>query len=122
MADAVAYEVLYNADLTEGRGPMESMGFFRTEEEVEIALGNKKFWIMGAQHNHEVYEIRIPINPHMPASRTQVFGYREHLLGKKKMFGRPLPPYYGWLDFRDVPKVEDDPEYSEYVRLKEKFE
>jgi hypothetical protein len=107
------YEVRYNSDLTEGRGPMVSLGWFAELNEALEQTKNKKYWVMGVSPSCEIWELdsRPLATEFGPIHPVRIWGYRRGVNGR---WG------YGFLDLRDEP--ENDPEYEEYLRLKEKFD
>lgn len=106
------YEVMQNADLTEGRGPMRLVGnFYTLEKAVQDAKGRG---VMGVGDG-EVVEVSITLNNDDTVSveRKQAYGYRQRRNGK---WG------YGYTDLRDEPDPRTDPDYANYLRLKKRFE
>jgi len=101
------YIAKVNSDLTEGRGPMKIIGYYEDEQEACDAVKGKG--VMGVGDG-EITSVHLNvINP----KEELVYGYHRSgrgILGEWR---------YGWVDGRDLPK--HDPEYIEYLRLKEKF-
>lgn len=108
------YEAQENTDLTEGRGPMRTFAIFTNLEEAVKAVKGRG--VMGYGDGEvvetDVYESteEIAENNRLYSARRRVYGYRQRPDGKWD---------YGYSDFRDL---HSDPEYSEYMRLKKKFE
>lgn len=108
------YEAQENSDLTEGRGRMVTFAIFTNLEEAVKAV--KGHGVQGVGDGEvvetDVYERAEDMaeNGRLYASRRRVYGYRKRPDGKWD---------YGYADFRDL---HNDPEYSEYMRLKQKFE
>lgn len=114
------YVVKQNSDLTEGRGSMRPIGYFDDiEDAVAFAQGKG---VMGSGPG-EVYQIKVlakgewtpgPLKAgnRKPFEEVQVYGYRK---GRNGNYG------YGYVDLRDQPDPKNDPEYSEYLRLRKKF-
>lgn len=113
------YVVKQNSDLTEGRS-MRPIGYFDDiEDAVAFAQGKG---VMGSGPG-EVYQIKVlakgewtpgPLKAgnRKPFEEVQVYGYRK---GRNGNYG------YGYVDLRDQPDPKNDPEYSEYLRLRKKF-
>lgn len=100
MSDHV-YVLRENTDKTEGRGPMRIVAICTSEKEASKL--NER--IMGVQGIPKRYGGRISKFP------TNAFKPDEE---------RVFDPNAGWADGRLDSKT--DPEYAEYLRLKEKFE
>lgn len=106
-----------NADLTEGRGPMKTVGIFTDVEEAVKAIKGRG--VMGVGDG-EVYSVTVYDSVEDwridPSSRR----YEEHLVYGFVYDAESKRRRYGYVDGRDLPR--NDPEYKEYVRLKQKFE
>lgn len=107
---AIIYIARENSDLTEGRGHMRDVGYFEVvDHAVAFAKGRG---VMGVGDG-EVDRVETFENCGEEAGRrTRIYGYRKKPDGT---WG------YGYMDCRDVPDPKKNPEYAEYLRLKEKF-
>lgn len=111
------YRVTANSDLTEGKGHEITVAYFSNLDRAVTEAKDSRHGVMGHGTTGKVYEIVVLDAPltelqrgHDPA-QVQIWGYRKDLTGD---WG------YGFLDNRDAPV--HDPEYQEYVRLKQKFD
>lgn len=105
----VIYETLQNTDLTEGRGIMKTVSTWMVlEDAVEDAKGRGVMGV-GDGDVEEVAFIRTNESK-LLVKRERVYGYRKDPNGK---WGS------GYVDNREF---LDDPDYAEYIRLKNKFE
>lgn len=102
----VIYIARENSDLTEGRGPMRTLGYY-TEPEPAIARVQGR-GVMGVGHG-EVSTVKLDIGR---VEERLFWGNHANPAGKW---------VYGYADNRDDP-ILSDPEYPEYVRLRKKFE
>lgn len=107
----IIYIARENSDRTEGRGHSVDIGCYSDlDKAIERVRGRG---VMGVGDG-EVWEMEIPDPPFAITGalpKNRVYGYRKDLAGK---WG------YGFVDNRDAPI--HDPEYQEYLRLKEKFD
>lgn len=110
------YIVKANSDMTEGRGPMIAIAHFDDEDKA-IEFVKTKRGIMGrgpGGADHEVVRVNLVEREDEPSRydwrETKVWGHRTDWRGKWS---------YGYLDNRDAPT--NDPEFQEFLRLKEKF-
>lgn len=117
------YEATENSDLTEGRGHQKTFAAFEREEDAVEAV--KGHGVQGVGDG-EVYRVTAFSSLAewknatnfksggtlygSPILREKVYGYRRDWRGQ---WGS------GYVDNRDAPV--NDPEYAEYVRLKNKF-
>jgi hypothetical protein len=93
------YRVRGNSDLVEGKGADVVLGYYKTEAEALAVARDKANWIMGKA----------------PACTIEVMDLQRERL----MFER----FYAFGVFADgTLDVAIDPEYEEYLRLREKFE
>lgn len=109
------YVVTQNTDLTEGRGPERDIAWFDNED-VAKDKWDSTGGVMGGEFGKSIYRVIFKQSDKILDHEVQV--YREHVYGY-----RPKPDgnwTVGWVDCRDVP--ENDPEWEEYLRLKEKFQ
>lgn len=111
------YEATQNSDLTEGRGHDVTVGYFDHVEKAVLAIKGKG--VMGVGDG-DVWEITtgapVKLKGHVGlinGTRVKVYGYRQNLASK---WG------YGYIDNRDELAKLADPEFQEFLRLKEKFE
>lgn len=95
-------------DKTEGRGGMRVVAYCSTEEAAD-EINQSIDGVMGVPASRGGTISKATMDEY-PADESLVYGYRKGWDGK---WG------YGWVDYRDAP--ETDPEWSEYVRLREKF-
>lgn len=110
----VLYDAMVNADSTEGRGPMRSVGLFTDEMDAFRAIKGKG--PMGCS-NGDIWRVTIVRTADEAkklggtSKREQIYGYGRDWDGKWREH---------WFDGRDKP--DQDPEFSDYLRLKRKFE
>lgn len=100
------YVVKGNEDTTEGRGGMVDRAVLDNPADAYAAATSGQYGVMGSKNSCDIYERRfITINDEkFTAPDRHVYdGY------KKK-----------WTDNVDL-RYKDDPEFEEYLRLKEKF-
>jgi hypothetical protein len=103
------YIAAENADMTEGRGPMIVKGLYPTEAQALAKVKGRG--VMG-YGDGEVYKIELIDGVHEGGLLEQgnlVYGYRKTPDGT---WG------YGFTDLRDY---NEDPEFAEYKRLRDKF-
>lgn len=115
----IVYIATFNSDQTEGKGVPIVKAIFSKEEYAVASIMDEG--VMGVGTG-DVYAVEVQERPvlvrgsayssdtYVFHAKNQVWGYRRNWAGK---WG------YGWIDLRDAPT--DDPEYTEYLRLKEKF-
>lgn len=107
------YEVRQLQDLTEGRGPMVTRGYYPNESDAFDFL-ESIYGVQGTTSGKEIvkviYKEPEPGFTHFGREEIRVWGYRR---------GPDKKSSLGWTDFRDIP--ENDPEYEEYLRLHKKF-
>lgn len=99
------YIVRRNSDLTEGKGHSVINGYYLTEEQA--LKNNKGIDVMGSDGT--VHKLVVLDSEYY---EELVWGYRKN---RQNEWG------YGFVDNRDSPDP-NDPEYKQYLELKEKFE
>lgn len=109
------YEVSQNSDMTEGKGQMRPIAYF---DDLLFAVEHAKGRGVMGVGDGEVNELIIhnsidDLNNKGRETKIKIYGYRKDLSGN---WG------YGFVDNREYIELQKDPEYSEYVRLKKKFE
>ena len=103
---SAVFMVKRNSDLTEGRGPKIAVGLFSSEENAHRYVTSNDSPYMG----FEIWREGVSQTSNLHELREKIWGYRKDTAGRWAN---------GWLDLRDEP--ENDPEYQEFLRLKEKF-
>lgn len=113
----IVYLATYNSDQTEGKGYPMLKGIFRNEEDAVASIMDEGVMGVGTGDVYSAEVLEKPVlnrayGPDRTVFHPQncVWGYHKRWNGK---WG------YGWIDNRDAPS--NDPEYAEYLRLKEKF-
>ena len=107
------YIAAENADLTEGRGPMQMIGIY-TDPEAAVAavLGHG---VMGVGDG-EVYRITVTdgvwVGSSLLSSKNMYYGYMQRRDGRW---------VYDYTDRRNEPDP-DNQDYQQYLRLKARFE
>lgn len=102
------YEAQENSDMTEGRGHMRAFAIFVEEDDAVQAVKGKG--VMGFGDGEVVKVTYEPMSDGTVARRAEkVYGYHRAVDGKWRD---------GYVDDRDFIA---DPEWVEYVRLKNKF-
>lgn len=115
MSDAfIQYVVRGNSDTTEGRGGYVDRETFVLLEDAIACVKSGRYGVQGSKGDGEVVERkwRIIDGIRWKADDIKIWGYRRDSDGK---YGN------GFLDLRDS-KALENPEYVEYLRLKEKFD
>lgn len=108
MSTDIVYLATRNSDQTEGRGHPLVIGIYTSEDDAVAAVQGQG--VMGVGPG-DVYSCHLNTQvKYLFSGDNRVYGYREDWAGR---WG------YGYVDNRDAPS--NDPEYEEYLRLKEKF-
>lgn len=110
----VQYVVRGNSDQTEGRGGhVDREAFVELKDAIECVKSGR-WGVQGGSGDGEVVERkwRIIDNIKWRAEDVKIWGYRKDHDG---LYG------FGFVDLRDT-KALSNPEYVEYLRLKEKYE
>lgn len=109
----VQYVVRGNSDQTEGRGGYLDRETFVELEDAIDCVKSGRWGVQGCKGDGEVVERkwRIINGTKWQSDDLKIWGYRKDMDGK---WGR------GFMDLRDSEALLD-PEYVEYLRLKEKF-
>lgn len=110
------YAAYDEIDKVEGRGGSVLIGLFtEPETPVSIVQNSKYYRDMGGRPTVDIYEIMVSekfdnTNQFDGARRTLIWSSRKNLQTKGYE--------HGWYDYREL----KDPDFVEYLRLKEKFE
>lgn len=110
--DFTIYGVYTNSDLTEGRGMQKLQAELNDETKAYEYLMTQVSGVMGTNSGKQLKVKQYFLQPdgHFDTKESLVWGYVPDGDGDWR---------YGWADGRDLP--ETDPEWAEYVRLREKF-
>lgn len=110
------YAAYDEVDKVEGKGGTTLIGLFsEPDTPVNIVLDSKYYRDMGGRPTVNIYEIMVSekfdsTKAFDGAKRTAIWGSRKNI--QTGGFD------HGWYDYREL----KDPEFVEYLRLKEKFE
>lgn len=109
----VQYVVFGNSDQTEGRGGYVQREAFSDLEAAIESVKSGRWGVQGTKGDGKVVERkwRIIDGQKWQADDIEIWGYRKDEAGR---WG------YGFVDLRDSTALTD-PDYVEYLRLKEKF-
>lgn len=107
------YEGRYNSDSNEGRGITLSSGLYTSDEAAYESIKGRGIW----GSNGDVYAIEV----------RDTFARGEAKPADELVYGWvPNRPGSGagqrrWVDGRDLPPAKVDPEWAEFLRLRDKF-
>ena len=115
----IVYIATYNSDQTEGKGYPIVKAVFRDETDAVASIMEEGVMGVGTGDVYKalVNEGPILVRGSYSDPETRLLHPRNHVWGYRKNWNGKWG--YGWIDLRDAPV--NDPDYKEYLRLKEKF-